>query len=263
MPSSWLPRSAPCRPRAPLAGIETALDVWRQQGAEISEVILPSLAEYQACCFVILVCEAFSLHEPWMRSRFNDYGELLRSRMVFGALMAGTDYVQAQRRRRELCAITAEATKGIDILVTAGAPAEAPRIDAVARMNRLRQPGYTNPGNVLGWPAMSLCSGFGEGGLPVSVQIMAKPFQEPLLFRAGHAFETATPFRDRHPDLAAVPRELTAGLAAAGLNPPASDLAGMAAVVHELAESPASLKGLRSYANEPASAFHLPVGTAS
>ena len=198
MPSSWLPRSAPCRPRAPLAGIETALDVWRQQGAEISEVILPSLAEYQACCFVILVCEAFSLHEPWMRSRFNDYGELLRDRMLFGGLFAATDYVQALRRRRELCLMTAEATKGIDLLVTAGALGEAPRIRDVPKWS-FPKPGYTNPFNATGWPAMSVCSGFGPNGLPVGVQIAAKPFQEATLFRAAHAFEAATPYREPRP----------------------------------------------------------------
>ncbi len=191
-------RAAP----AVLKGIAGAVDAWREHGAEIREVTLPSLFEYQACCFVILVAEAFSLHEPWMRTRFHDYGRLLRERMAFGGLLAATDYVQALRRRRELCMMTAAATADLDIIVTAGAPAEAPRIDALPKWANLEKPSFTNPGNVLGWPAMSVCSGFGEGGLPVSVQVMAKPFQEPMLFRAAHAFEQATPFRDRRPAIA-------------------------------------------------------------
>jgi aspartyl-tRNA(Asn)/glutamyl-tRNA(Gln) amidotransferase subunit A len=181
------------------AGIDNAMAIWTAQGAEISEVTLPSLYEYQAANFVILTAEAFALHEPWMRTRFNDYGELLRDRMVFGALISATDYMQALRRRRELCAATAKAAADVDILITAGAPAEAPRIDEVQKWNNLEKPGFTNPFNITGWPAMSVCSGFGEGGMPVSVQVIAKPFQEAILFRAAHAFEQAAGLRGKRP----------------------------------------------------------------
>ena len=183
------------------AGIDGALAVWRDQGAEIVDLVLPSLQDYQAATFVILVAEAFTLHEPWMRERFGDYGELMRHRMVFGALMAATDYVQALRRRTELCRLTAEATRGIDLLVTAAAPGEAPRIDSVPKWGGMEKPGFTAPFNLTGWPAISVCSGFGPGGLPVSVQIAAKPFQEVKLLQAADAFERATPYRTRRPAL--------------------------------------------------------------
>ena len=195
-----------------------------------------------------------------MRTRFNDYGELLRDRMIMGALMAGTDYVQALRRRRELCAITAAATKNVDVLVTAGAPAEAPRIDAVPKWGNLSNPGFTNPFNLTGWPAISVCSGFGEGGLPVSVQIAAKPFQETLLLRVADAFEKAAGLRGSRPGLATLPAGLEAGLAAAGLRLPPSDMAGLGAVVADLAAGAASLKGLRPLDQTPAAAFHLEAG---
>ena len=185
------------------AGIDGAIAAWRAQGAEIHDVVLPSLQEYQAANFVILVSEAFTLHEPYMRTRFNDYGELLRDRMAFGGLLAATDYVQALRRRRELCAATEAAAKHVDVLVTAGAPAEAPRMDDLPKWGNLENPGFTSPFNITGWPAMSVCSGYGAGGLPVSIQIIAKPFEEALLFRAAHAFEQATPFRATRPALAA------------------------------------------------------------
>ena len=185
------------------AGIDGAIAAWRAQGAEIHDVVLPSLQEYQAANFVILVSEAFTLHEPYLRTRFNDYGELLRDRMAFGGLVAATDYVQALRRRRELCAATEAAAEHVDILVTASAPAEAPRMDDLPKWGNLEKPGFTSPFNITGWPAMSVCSGYGEGGLPVSIQMIAKPFEEALLFRAAHAFEQATPFRATRPALAA------------------------------------------------------------
>jgi aspartyl-tRNA(Asn)/glutamyl-tRNA(Gln) amidotransferase subunit A len=66
----------------------------------------------------------------------------------------------------------------------------------------MEKPGFTMPFNVTGLPAMAICSGFGEGSLPVSIQLAGKPFQEPTLFRAAHAYETATPWRDKRPELA-------------------------------------------------------------
>jgi aspartyl-tRNA(Asn)/glutamyl-tRNA(Gln) amidotransferase subunit A len=242
-------------------GIDGALAIWKDQGAEIVEVVLPSLFEYQAANFVIITTEGYSLHEPWMRTRFNDYGELLRDRMVMGALMSSSDYVQALRRRAELCALTAAATKGVDILVTAGAPAEAPRIDSVPKWANLQNPGFTNPFNITGWPAMCVCSGYGEGGMPVAIQIAAKPFQEPLLLQVAHAFEQAAGLRNRRPELATVPPQIGKTLADAGLTLPASDMAGLGAVVEELQAGAAALRGPRSYANEPAATFQLPAGT--
>lgn len=198
---NWHETDRPVSP-AVQAGIDGALDIWRAQGAEVQEVALPSLYDYQAANFVVLIAEAFTLHEPWMRERFGDYGELLRDRMAFGGLIAATDYVQALRMRRELCAATTAAMAGVDLVVTAGAPSEAPRIDDVPKWDNLARPGFTAPFNLTGWPAMSVCSGFGVGGLPVSVQIAAKPFQEATLFRAAHAFEQAAGLRAKRPMVA-------------------------------------------------------------
>ncbi len=255
----WHETDSPVSP-AVQEGINSAVAIWRDQGAEIVDVVLPSLYEYQAANFVILTVEAFSLHEPWMRGRFNDYGELLRDRMIMGGLMAGTDYLQALRRRRELCAVTAAAAKDVDVLVTAGAAAEAPRIDSIPKWTNLEKPGFTNPFNITGWPAICVCSGFGEGGLPVSVQIAAKPFQEPLLFQVADAFEKAAGLRGIRPSLSATPPHVAKGLADAGLNLLPGQLDLMPEMVAELAAGAAALKGARPYSQDPAGVMHLPVG---
>jgi aspartyl-tRNA(Asn)/glutamyl-tRNA(Gln) amidotransferase subunit A len=67
----------------------------------------------------------------------------------------------------------------------------------------LDKPGFTMPFNVAGYPAISICAGFGQGGLPVAIQLVGKPFQEPALFRVADAFEKATPFRKQRPPLVA------------------------------------------------------------
>ncbi|MBO0711665.1 MAG: amidase [Acetobacteraceae bacterium] len=184
------------------AGIEAALDTFRAMGASVRDVTLSPLADWHACGFLIMIVEAYAVHEPWLKRSFADYGELFRDRVALGGLVRAADYVQALRRRRRLCAEMADAMADLDILITAAQPAEAPRIADVPKWATLDRPNFTVPFNVTGYPAISVCTGFGEGGLPVAMQLAAKPFSEPSLFRAAHAYETATDWRNRRPDLA-------------------------------------------------------------
>lgn len=184
---------------ATLAGIENTLAVLRAEGAVISDITLPSLAEYNATGWAIIYAESFAVHEGWMQSAPEKYGEYMRHRLALGALMTSADYIQAQRRRRDLITRSIAATQGVDLLITASAMGEAPPITAVTKWASLEKPGFTMPFNVLGWPALSLCSGFGEAGMPVSVQIIGKPFDDASVLAAGHAFEKATAFRATRP----------------------------------------------------------------
>jgi aspartyl-tRNA(Asn)/glutamyl-tRNA(Gln) amidotransferase subunit A len=115
---------------------------------------------------------------------------------MLGALVSGVDYVQAVRRRRELRAELQTAMRDLDLVLTAAAPSEAPKIDAVPKWDLFERPNFTMPFNVSGYPAISVCAGFGTDGLPVAIQLAGKPFAEPTLLRAADAFEKATPFRD-------------------------------------------------------------------
>ena len=91
--------------------------------------------------------------------------------------------------------------KSLDVVLTATQPAEAAKIDAVPKWDLFAAPNFTMPFNASGYPAISVCAGFGAGDLPVAIQLVAKPFQEPTLFRVADAFEKATPFRNRRPAL--------------------------------------------------------------
>jgi aspartyl-tRNA(Asn)/glutamyl-tRNA(Gln) amidotransferase subunit A len=185
------------------AGIDGALDFFRKEGAEVRNVKLSSLADYNAVGWIILSTEAYAVHEPWLKSRFNDYGELFRDRLALATLISGSDYMQAVRRRRILCEEVATAMADLDILITASAPGEAPKIDEVPKWAMLEKPNFTMPFNVTGLPALSICSGYGAGGLPISIQIIGKPFQEATVFRAGHAYETAMGWRKTRPAMTA------------------------------------------------------------
>jgi aspartyl-tRNA(Asn)/glutamyl-tRNA(Gln) amidotransferase subunit A len=183
-------------------GIDDAVEALRTQGASVREVVLPALVEFQACGSLILLTEAYALHETWLKSRRNEYGELFRDRATFGGLISGADYVQALRRRRELQQAVAAAMAEVDILLTAGAPTEAPKIEGMPKWSGLDKPGFTIPFNVTGQPAMTICSGYGEGGLPVGIQLAGRPFEDGLLLRVCQAYEKATSWRATRPALA-------------------------------------------------------------
>jgi aspartyl-tRNA(Asn)/glutamyl-tRNA(Gln) amidotransferase subunit A len=62
-------------------------------------------------------------------------------------------------------------------------------------------PNFTIPFNVAGVPALSVCNGFSSSGLPLALQIVGRPFEEARVLQAGHAYEQATPWKERRPVL--------------------------------------------------------------
>jgi aspartyl-tRNA(Asn)/glutamyl-tRNA(Gln) amidotransferase subunit A len=180
-------------------GIDAAITTFRGLGAEIREVTLSPMVEWHACGTLISITERASAYDEWARTRLADFGERVQQRLLVGALVSGVDYVQAIRRRRELRAELKAAMADLDVVLTAGNPSEAPKIDDVPMWDVSQKPSFTMPFNVAGYPAMCVCSGFGDADLPVSIQIVGKPFQEATVLRIADAFEKATPFRDRRP----------------------------------------------------------------
>jgi aspartyl-tRNA(Asn)/glutamyl-tRNA(Gln) amidotransferase subunit A len=178
-------------------GVDHLAEVLRAEGASVQDITLPPLMDFNAVGWVILMSEAHAVHEPWLRTRFNEYGEFLRERLALAALVSAADYIQAQRRRRELTAAVTAAMRDCDLLLTAAQVGEAPVIETVGKFASLEAPGLTIPFNLTGQPAMTVCTGFGEGGLPVGAQIIGRPFEDALVLRAGHAFERATNWRAR------------------------------------------------------------------
>ena len=183
-------------------GIDGAVETFRGLGAEIREVQLSPLQDWHACGSLISITERAAAYEEWSRTRLGDFGERMRTRLMLGAFVSGVDYVQAVRRRRELRAELQATMANLDVVLTAVFAAEAPKIDALPRWDTFQGPSFMMPFNVAGYPAMSVCTGFGEGGLPVAMQIVGKPFQEATVLRIADAFEKATPFRDRRPSAA-------------------------------------------------------------
>src|SRR5271163_4708931 len=182
-------------------GIAAAVRVFEDLGCSVRELRLTPLAEWAACGVIIMLSEAYAIHQATLRERFVDYGELFRDRMALAALVSGGDYVQAVRRRRELAIEFTTAMVGLDLAITAAAPGEAPAIDAIGKFATFERPMLTMPFNVTGTPAMSVCCGYSAAGLPLAFQLAGKPFDEATVLRAAHAYERATPWRSVRPQL--------------------------------------------------------------
>ena len=176
-----------------LAAFDRMVVELREAGATVEDVALPSYALYAACGRVIMSAEAFAVHEADLRERLADYGSLTQQRFVLGATLSAADLVQAFRARRELVEATNAVLGRYDALLTASALAVAPRFDALPDPNRTDlNPMQTIPFNVTGHPAMSVPTGTGEGGLPLSLQVVGRPFDEATVLRVGRAIERAT-----------------------------------------------------------------------
>jgi aspartyl-tRNA(Asn)/glutamyl-tRNA(Gln) amidotransferase subunit A len=184
-------------------GIDNALTVFRSLGATTVDVAVSPLQDWHACGSLISITERAAAYEEWAQTRLGDFSERVQRRLHLGALVSGVDYVQAARRRRELRAELQAAMRELDVVITAGAPGEAARMDAIPKWDLFDKPNFTMPFNVTGYPALCVCSGFGPGGLPVSVQIVGKPFQDAMVLRVGDAFEKATHSRSTRPAIVA------------------------------------------------------------
>jgi aspartyl-tRNA(Asn)/glutamyl-tRNA(Gln) amidotransferase subunit A len=183
------------------SALATAIEVLRNGGALVRDVTLPSLAEWSACAMLINLSESFDVHAERLRTRLADYGERLRNRLVLGAAVSGPDYVRALRRRRELGEALGAAMCEVDVLVYPTVTEEAPPIEGDPAPLLSTKPNLAHPANVSGYPVIAVCTGFSERGLPLSMQLVGKPFTEPTLFRAAHAYEQATEWRARRPQL--------------------------------------------------------------
>ncbi len=181
--------------------IDAAAEVLANEGAELSEIEVAPLAEYVACVEAICVVEGYAVHEKWLRERPGDYGQRARERLLGGAFLRAVDYVQALRLRQKLARDFAAAIEDLDVVVTASAMDPAVRLDDDAAIDFIMPRQARAPFNLTGSPALAMPSGFSEAGLPLSIQIVGKPFDEAMVYRVADAYERAAGWFEHHPAL--------------------------------------------------------------
>jgi aspartyl-tRNA(Asn)/glutamyl-tRNA(Gln) amidotransferase subunit A len=188
----------PCEENVAAAFAES-LKVLTSLGAAVRDVTIAPFSVYGAAAGQISRAEAYSIHEYWLQNSPEKYGALGRQRLMAGAFVRGVDYVNAQRERARLVAGLTETMRDVDVLVFPTARKVAPKLGVD------RTPGgsfYNRAFNLTGSPALSVCNGFSADGLPTALQIVGRPFEDPLVLRVGAAYERATGWRDRRPPIA-------------------------------------------------------------
>ena len=182
-----------------LAAVEKGLTVLEGLGAHLEEVTIPSLDYVRAANTVIMLSEAFAFHEKNLKSRANEFGEMVRARFRIGGLLTASDYVQAQRVRKLFNRELAQAFLKVDVLVTPTMTQPAAPFEGYDATSTVRGPSFTAPFNLSGLPAISVPCGFTASGLPIGMQVAGKPFDEPGIFRVAYAYEQAARWFDQRP----------------------------------------------------------------
>jgi aspartyl-tRNA(Asn)/glutamyl-tRNA(Gln) amidotransferase subunit A len=177
---------------------EEALATLRRLGAEVRDVRIPSMDATHSF-LLILIAEAYAYHERDLREHPERYGDVLRERLQAGALVTAAEYTQAQRIRSQICAETAAVLRDVDVLATPTTLKPATPF-SIAHDPELGFPKSNMPPfNLTGLPTLALPCGFSAAGLPLSLQLSGRPFEEGTVLRAGHAYEQATAWHTRRP----------------------------------------------------------------
>jgi aspartyl-tRNA(Asn)/glutamyl-tRNA(Gln) amidotransferase subunit A len=181
----------------------------KREGAEIVKVELPDQRQLSSASQLVLAAEAAAFHKRWMIERLEDYGAQVRMRLENGLAVPAITYLEAMRWRGPALSAHNAAVAGVDAVIAPVSPIPAPTIaesdvgagpGAEAVIQRLTR--FTRPVNYLGVPSLSIPSGFTASGLPVGMQLIGRSFDEATLLRIGAAFQRATDFHARVPNLA-------------------------------------------------------------
>src|SRR5262245_119190 len=187
-----------------------AIDVLRELGAEVGEVSLPLVPRAGAAFMAICDSEGAALHLAWLRTRGADYDEGTRRRLLAAGLLPAALVHKAEQARALIRRQLLDALASHDVLVAPTAHRPAPAIasftapitstaEAAARFFTRRS--FTTPAALAGVPALAVPCGFGTSGLPLSLQILGRRFDDATVLRVGHAYEQATEWHRRRPQV--------------------------------------------------------------
>jgi len=219
--------------------LEAAISLFREMGALVADVTLRPLQSYSDVKIVTAESELFSLHLAELIARPGEFGQDFRARSLAACLFTAEDYVRASRERRAILAEMRPLYRQYDLFLTANSSA-APRLDRHDTLSFWTRPNLTSPFNCTGGPALAVLCGFTRDGLPLSLQIAGRPFDDARVLRAGHAFERATGLTKRRP-------ALTPGTKAGTIDPKPwiPDTSAAEPSVRAHAEAAAARAGLR------------------
>lgn len=175
---------------------DEALSLAEGLGATLVEISLPCRKELTTAVMVTASCEALAHHRAGLSTRWPDFGVSARAIFAAGALVSGADYVQAQRVRQVVRQELARLFDDIDVIASPVASIGAPPLDDVADeegqqnaevFEKIKTPYWNGVGN----PVLAVPIGKTGDGLPLSLQLAGRLFDEATVLRAGDALQGA------------------------------------------------------------------------
>ena len=178
-------------------------------GAEVEEISIPLVAQSAAISTTLIYVDATAVHRRGLEDYPEKYDHNNRVRLLTGALIPAQAHHKANRLRQMLREQILDALSRVDVLALPASSVQATPIPTEPGLSRngkeefLAMLGgrrsYTSPFNVAGVPALSINCGFTSDGLPVGLQLVGRPYDEPTVFRAAYAYEQATDWHTRRP----------------------------------------------------------------
>lgn len=186
------------------AAVREAQRVLRELGAAVAERRLPlDFGELMRRNGQLIAAEAYSIHRDYIEDEPLPLGPAVRKRVLGGKQVSAADYIAALEHRRAARAAWIEWMRETDALLSPAVPFPA---CAAGEVDESVTPlaSFTRAGNYLDACGLALPAGFSDKGLPLGVQLLGKPFDEAALLRIGRAFQRATDWHRRRPDVGAI-----------------------------------------------------------
>ncbi len=190
------------------AAVRAALAALAEQGAVIEEVDIAHIEHAAAAALAIYLAEAIAYHDDRIGPDGHLYTDQVRGFLELGNYVLAKDYLHAQRYRTLLGQSMAAVFERVDFLLTPTLPIAATEIgqDSIEVRGVAQTPfaallRNTEPFDLTGLPALVVPCGFSDAGLPISLQIVGRPFDEAGVLRVGQAYQAATDWHERRPAL--------------------------------------------------------------
>jgi amidase len=188
-------------------GVIAAVKVMEGLGAEIVAVQLPDMDKYVTAWPILCSAEAVAAHEVTYPSQKDDYGPWFRGWLDMGAKVTGAAYTKANNLRAACTGHLRRVFEEIDVLACpsmSAPPHPVTPAELYGPMPENRPPKFqrfTAPFDYNGAPTLSVPCGINSEGLPLSLQFVGSHLSEPLLCQVGHAYEEATEWHNKHPNV--------------------------------------------------------------
>jgi len=189
--------------------VEQAIDDLARAGATVRELRMPLLEYGLGAIFAIELSSSTAYHDQSLRAgRVAHYQPDVRTLVEMGRLVTGPDYLKAEQYRTALMNAYRDVFESVDVVVGPTTPITAWKrgewtVQVAGKPESVLAASwrFTYPYNLTGLPAISVPCGFDRDGLPIGLQLAARPFDEMTLLHIAHAYESSHEWKDRWPSL--------------------------------------------------------------